>query len=452
MLRILGHKSKLCDGLTRRELMRVGGLSLFSGMSLPELLRARESTRRQNAALAGSGSAKSVILFNLLGGPSHQDMFDMKPEAPKEIRGEFSPIDTSVPGVQICELLPDVAKLMHKSTLIRTITHSYNSHDPLAIMTGFTGGNAQIPAQPTDPPDIGAICEYLGVGPKDLPNAVCMPCFPGSGQNWRRGGPYGGFLGSQYDPLFSVCDPKFEREPKFNDYDPVMPIGEPMMPALDSLPNMSASRLDRRKSVLQQLDEQFEAASASTAVDSLDEFQQRAFSMLTSSKLRDAFDLNQEPDSARDRYGRNLFGASLLVARRLVERGVPFISVHQDIFKHYGHAYDMHRNNFGMLKNMNLPGLSRSDSGPGRPRPAGIDAGHRHGRNGPHAESERACWSRSLASMRLQPADGRWCQTRARSRSDRQARRVPRASSRASREFRCHGLSTAGYRPAPDGE
>ena len=355
MLRILGHKSKLCDGLTRRELMRVGGLSLFSGMSLPELLRARESTRRQNAALAGSGSAKSVILFNLLGGPSHQDMFDMKPEAPKEIRGEFSPIDTSVPGVQICELLPDVAKLMHKSTLIRTITHSYNSHDPLAIMTGFTGGNAQIPAQPTDPPDIGAICEYLGVGPKDLPNAVCMPCFPGSGQNWRRGGPYGGFLGSQYDPLFSVCDPKFEREPKFNDYDPVMPIGEPMMPALDSLPNMSASRLDRRKSVLQQLDEQFEAASASTAVDSLDEFQQRAFSMLTSSKLRDAFDLNQEPDSARDRYGRNLFGASLLVARRLVERGVPFISVHQDIFKHYGHAYDMHRNNFGMLKHMNLP-------------------------------------------------------------------------------------------------
>jgi len=351
MLRILGHRTKLCDGVTRRDLLQVGALSLFPGITLPRLLRAAQSNVSD-----GGGRAKSVILFNLLGGPSHMDMFDLKPKAPKEIRGEFQPIDTSLPGLQICEHLPNVAKWMHKATLIRTITHSYNSHDPLAIMTGFADGDARKPAQPTDPPDVGAICQFMQMGPKDLPGSVCMPCYPGWGQNgYRRGGPYGGFLGSQYDPLFSVCNPTFEREPKFNDYDPVMPVGEPMMPALDALPQMSASRLDSRRSILDQLDRQFEQVSESTAVDRMDKFQQRAFSMLTSSKTRDAFDLSREPDATRDRYGRNLVGASLLVARRLVERGVPFISVHQDIFKHYGHAYDMHQNNFGMLKDLNLP-------------------------------------------------------------------------------------------------
>ena len=355
MLRILGHSSRLCDGTTRRDLMRVGALSLFSGMSLPRLLRAADSS-----APARDAKAKSVVLFNLLGGPSHMDMFDLKPHAPPEIRGEFEPIATSAPGIEICEHLPNVARWMHKATLIRTITHTYNSHDPLAIMTGFTGGNAQIPAQPTDPPDIGAICQYLKLGPPELPGAVCLPCYPGWGQEgWRRGGPYGGFLGSQYDPLFSVCDPTFDREPKTQHYDPVMPLGEPQMPAVDGLPQMTADRLDRRRSVLEQLDDSFEKATRAPAIDRMDKFQQRAFSMLTSSKTSESFDLSQESDETRDRYGRNLFGTSMLVARRLVERGVPFISVHQDIFKHYGHAYDMHQNNFGMLKDMNLPLLDQ---------------------------------------------------------------------------------------------
>ena len=354
MLRILGGQTKLCDGVTRRDLMQVGALSLFTGMSLPRMLRAADAAPNRKTR------AKSVILFNLLGGPSHMDMFDLKPNAPKEIRGEFQPISTSVPGIQICEHLPNVAKLMHKATLIRTITHRYNSHDPLPIMTGYTGGNAQLPAQPTDPPDIGAICQYLKRGPRELPGAVCMPCYPGWGQNgYRRGGPYGGFLGAQYDPLFSVCNPKFNREPKKKNYDPVMPLGEPQMPALDALPEMTVNRLERRRSILQQLDHRFEQLHTGNAVERLDKFQQRAFAMLCSSKTRDAFDLNREPGKTRDRYGRNLFGSSLLVARRLVERGVPFVSVHQDIFKHYGHAYDMHENNFGMLKDMNLPLIDR---------------------------------------------------------------------------------------------
>lgn len=351
MLSILGGQTKLCDGINRREVMRVGALSLFSGMTLPNLLRAAESgggTRR--------GKAKSAIVFNLLGGPSQMDMFDMKPNAPVEIRGEFQPIATSLPGLSICEHLPRTAGWMDRATIVRTVTHNYNAHNPLAMLTGFAEGSfAQTFAERKDPPDIGAVCQYLGMGPADVPGAVCMPCYPGWGEKIRRPGPYGGYLGSQYDPLFSLCDPKFDRAPKVSYYDPVRPIGEPQMPSLGELPEMSASRLDRRRSVLGQLDVAFEAANSSRSMERLDRFQQRAFSMLCSSKTRDAFDLSSETPETRERYGRNLSGSSLLVARRLVEAGVTFVSVHAEIFGTMGHSYDMHENNFGMLKNENLP-------------------------------------------------------------------------------------------------
>ena len=345
--------------LARRELLRVGGLSLFGGMTLPALLQAADAETPRR------GSARSVILFNLLGGPSHQDMFDLKPDAPSEIRGEFQPIATSLPGLQICELLPNTARLMHRASLIRTITHHYNSHNPLAMMTGFAGGVAsQLTANRTDPPDIGAICQYLGLGSDNSPGSVCLPCYPGWGESaqypgLRRPGPYGGYLGSRYDPMFSLCQPTFETIANPGPYNPVMPIGEPMMPSLDALPGMPSDRFARRRSVLEQIDDRFEALTKSRVIDRMDKFQQRAFSMLSSSKTRDAFDLSRETDALQDRYGRNLYGSSLIVARRLVEVGVPFVSVHQEIFGHNGHAYDMHENNFGMLRNFNLPLLDR---------------------------------------------------------------------------------------------
>ena len=135
MLRVLGSNNRLCDGITRRELMQVGGLSLFAGLNLPRLLQAAETRQTVRA-----GRANSVILFNLLGGPSQMDMFDMKPEAPVEVRGEFQPIESSLPGLQICEHLPNIARLMHKACLVRTVTHGYNAHNPLNIMTGYSGG------------------------------------------------------------------------------------------------------------------------------------------------------------------------------------------------------------------------------------------------------------------------------------------------------------------------
>ena len=354
MLRVLGTANRLCDGITRREVMRVGGLSLFGGLNWSRVAQAA------NAIEADRGPAKSVIMFNLLGGPSHIDMFDMKPQAALEIRGEFSPIPTSVPGLTICEHLPRLSQWMHRATLIRTFSHMFNSHDPLPFMTGFTDGNPAAQAMPTDPPDIGAICQYLGLGPKDLPGAVCMPCFPGSGEKGhRRRGPYGGFLGKQYDPLFTLCKPTFAREPKVANYDPVMALGEPVPPTADALADMTVERLDRRRSLISQIDGEFARTQASAAVDTMHDAQRRAFLLLTSGRTRDAFDLNLEPAAIRDAYGRHLPGASMIIARRLVEAGVPFVSVHQEIFDHYGHAYDMHSNNFGMLKNLNLPLLDQ---------------------------------------------------------------------------------------------
>jgi hypothetical protein len=197
------------------------------------------------------------------------------------------------------------------------------------------------------------------MGPKDMPGAVCMPCYPGWGEKWKRRGPYGGFLGSQYDPLFTRCDPTFDRKPKVNYYDPVLPIGEPLLPTTDMPVEVTVDRVNSRQSLLEQLDQTFGKAHQSQGLTKMSRVQERAFAMLTSSRTRSAFDLSKEAPKVRDRYGKSLTGNCLLAARRLVEAGVPFVSVHQEIFGANGHSYDMHENNFGMLRNFNLPLLDR---------------------------------------------------------------------------------------------
>src|SRR6185437_6183781 len=146
MLSILGRRAKTCDGVSRREVLRAGALSVCGA-----LLGAPAVATAGAKPLA---RAKSVVLFNLFGGPSHIDMFDLKPDAPAEVRGEFRPIATSLPGLQICEHMPQIAKLMHRTTLIRTLSHGYNSHNPYAVLTGFAGGNDRENyfAKPTDHP------------------------------------------------------------------------------------------------------------------------------------------------------------------------------------------------------------------------------------------------------------------------------------------------------------
>ncbi|MEO2031562.1 MAG: DUF1501 domain-containing protein [Planctomycetaceae bacterium] len=343
MLRILGRPKAACDGLTRRDLLSVGGLSLFGGVTLPSLLRAQQS------GPAGHGTARSVVLLNLFGGPPHMDMFDLKPDAPENVRGELKPISTSVPGLQISELLPKTAELMDRATLIRTYSHKYNSHNPYNVLTGFDGGNDRDNyfAKVTDHPGMGSICQYLDMGAKDVPRYVMMPASPGYTQALRRAGPYGGYLGSQYDPLFTVCDPQVARESK-GDYDAVVPMGYPTLPSLDAMPDITADRFATRGSLLGQLDQDLARLENNGAVSRLSEFKQQAFNLLSSSKTRNAFDITREPDSVRDEYGRNLWGSSLLVARRLVEAGSTFITVHWES-KGKNH-WDLHGNNFGMLK------------------------------------------------------------------------------------------------------
>lgn len=266
MLTVMGRGSRMCDGVTRRELMQVGAISSL-GLTIPAVLNAE--ARRTSA-----GPAKSVILVNLIGGPSHLDMFDMKPNAPAEIRGEFSPIDTSLSGLQISEHLPLTAQRMHHSSLIRTHTHLYNTHSPYNMLTGYSGpvivNNV---AKPTDHPCIGSVMQYAGLRSSDAPPFVWMPSFPGHSQSKHRAGPYGGFLGRQYDPLFTSYSAKFNGPTagKSAYVDPPVPIADPVLPAIDGLPEISVNRLDRRRGLLSQLDGARRMLDSSKVVNTLDQ-------------------------------------------------------------------------------------------------------------------------------------------------------------------------------------
>jgi len=361
MLRVQGRGAKLCDGITRRDLLQAGAISSLGGLSLARVLQAKQS-----GLPAPNGPAKAVILINLLGGPSHLDMFDMKPNAPVEIRGEFQPIETSVPGLQICEHLPLTAQTMHQSTLIRTHSHLYNTHSPYNLLSGYSGPViVDNVAKPTDHPSIGAVMQYAGMQTRGVPSYVWMPAFPGHSQSKRRAGPYGGFLGAQYNPLFTRYEATFDPNQKFGSayIDPAVPFAEPQLSALDPLPEITVSRLNKRQSLLNQLDNEVRRLDNSAAVQSLDDCQQKAFELLTADRTRKAFDLTTEPESLKQRYGKNLFGSCALTARRLVQAGVKFVGITTE--SAYQGAvgagqWDTHGNNFKLLKNFNLPTLDQN--------------------------------------------------------------------------------------------
>ena len=360
MLRVLGQRARLCDGITRRELMQVGAISTL-GLSLPRLFENQAAGSQST-----SGSAKAIILVNLIGGPSHLDMFDMKPDAPVEIRGEFQPIATTVPGLQICEHMPRISGTMHLSTLIRTHTHLYNTHSPYNMLTGYSGPViVNNMAKLTDHPSIGSVMQYAGIRANGIPSYVWMPAHPGHSQGNRRAGPYGGFLGRQYDPVFTSYEAKFAKQTENRDAktNPPTPIADVELPLLDRLPEIALDRLSRRRTLLQQFDDQAARIESSRSIDNLNYYKQQAFELLTTKKSRDAFDLSKEPQSVRQRYGHNLFGSCMLTALRLVEAGVKFVGVTTE--SQFGGGigagqWDTHSNNFPLLKNFNLPVLDQN--------------------------------------------------------------------------------------------
>ena len=363
MITVLGSPRRCCDGLTRRESLQAGGLAMLGGLfGLPQHL-ATAAVQNENAKRRGK--AKSVIVLYLLGGAPTQDMFDMKPEAPGGVGGEFKPIPTTAPGIEVCELLPKHAHWMHKSAIVRTVNHKGGCHNPMPSLTGYPEPLPSIGVvQDSLPPSMGSVCEYLNKDRSEFPGYVHMPCMLGWGQHIRRAGPYGGFLGRQYDPLFTECNPTSEK-PSPGQYHPQVVLGTPKLPAATLPQGISLDRLNKRRKLTQQFDDALRQAETDAEFDRA---QQGALTLLSSKRVRDAFDVENVAPEVRDRYGRTLFGNSALIARKLVEEGVRFINVTWDIFwtrpaQLDGAGWDTHQRNFSILRETLLPNYDHTFSG-----------------------------------------------------------------------------------------
>ncbi len=363
MITLLGSPRRCCDGVTRRETLKAGALSLLGGcFNLPRLF-----ALEQNRGAARPGKAKSVILLYLLGGAATQDMWDLKTNAPDGIRSEFRPIPTSAPGVQICEHLPRMARWMHKAALVRSLNHKAGCHNCLPSYTGFEEVPLDQHPRDSDPPSMGSVCEYLNAGRGDFPAYVYLPCWLGWGQVFRRAGPYAGFLGQRYNPLITECQPHGDdKAPPSAAGSPRVVLGEPRLPDSVLGPDLTLDRLDARRSLLQQIDDQTRNVEAQREMDNYDRNRRRAFDVLTSTRMKAAFDLQNEDPRLLDRYGRTLFGHSTLIGRRLIEAGVRFVNVTWDLFWDRVQidydAWDTHTKNFSILKGNKLPGLDQTYS------------------------------------------------------------------------------------------
>ena len=321
--------------LNRREILRAGGLGLM-GLSLPELLAAREQ--------GGFGKAKACILLFMWGGPAQQDTWDMKPEAPAEFRGEFSPIPTKVPGIHISEHFPLLARRTDKLTILRSMTHTNFDHltSTHYLLTGEPPPDTGTKREQW--PHMGAVLSSLGKGRGALPPFVSMrPKVPGDVPRFveQSQGQFAGWLGPLHDPLTIDADP---NRPDYR-------VGE-----MNLQPELSLQRLEQRRELSQRLDRRL--ADAAPAFAAQDKNQERAFNLLTSAATqRGAFDLHREPRKVRERYGLNPHGQSVLQARRLVERGVPLVTVFwpNDGIKNVSVYWDTHSRNFIDLKERLMP-------------------------------------------------------------------------------------------------
>ncbi len=331
----------LFQHLSRRDILRAGSLGLF-GLSLPQLLAAKVSA--DEAKEPSFGRAKACILLFMWGGPAHQDTWDLKPDAPPEIRGEFKPISTNVPGLQICEHMPQLATRCDKLAVIRSMTHTNADHTPSThyLLTGQ-------PPPPTanrslEWPSMGSVLSRLGRGRGPLPPYISfrpklendVPRFVEQSQ-----GQFGGWLGAMHDPLI------IDHDPSRTDY---------RVADLALQEGLPRERLDQRRQLLGHVPGNVAGETASLAAHAKN--LERAYDLLTSAAdAKGAFDLTQEPDSVRDRYGRNAHGQSVLQARRLVERGVPLVTVFwpSDGIKNVSILWDTHSRNFIDLKERLMP-------------------------------------------------------------------------------------------------
>jgi Protein of unknown function (DUF1501) len=329
----IGCRDFLQTRMSRRRLLQIGGLGL-GGLTLAQFLRAEAQSKKSKA------TARSVILLFQFGGPSHIDTFDPKPQAPREIRGEFATIPTRVPGIQVTEHLPLLAKCTDKFALVRSVQHNRSNHNSGAYYS-LTGRQPLIDivtanASAVDFPHPGSIVSYLEKKKQTVPAFVALPTMIADGP-FRTPGEFAGFLGKMHDPLWVLHDP---NSPKFN-------VDELSLPA-----GVDGRRVEHRQEVLRDLDARSRLADRLAAVKGMTEYQTRAVDLLTSPATKKAFALHEESPKLRDRYGRNTYGQSVLLARRLVEAGVRFVTVY---YSPGIGGWDTHKDNFSTLKNSRLP-------------------------------------------------------------------------------------------------
>lgn len=311
-------RNTYCDGGTRRDFLKVG-VAGGLGLNLASYLR------MASAGEVASAKAKSAIFINLGGGPTHMDTFDLKPDAPAEYRGEFNPIKTNVPGVEISEHLPLLAKQADKFAILRGVSHNVGAHE---LGTRYMNtGNRPIPS--LEFPSYGAVVTKELQGDRTLPAFVAIPNSP------QRAG----YLGVQYAPLQTNASPA---------------VGRPFSVRGISLAGgLTLSEVEKRQKLLQDLDKTFSGfESKNELVGGLDEFSEQAHSIISSPKARDAFDISQESKALSERFGASAFGQSCLLATRLVEAGVKFATVSLG-------GWDTHSDNFNSLKNNKLPPLDQ---------------------------------------------------------------------------------------------
>ncbi len=358
MLSIPGLSGWTCDGFSRREFMRVGGAGLM-GVNLAQLLsmqaRASEGPA-PSSHQAGWGKAKNVILVFLQGGPSHIDIWDPKPDAPSNIRGEFKAIKTKVPGIQVTEVMPKLAQVMDKVTLVRSVSYTpaglFNHTAAIyQMMTGYTpdrvSPSGQLePPSPNDFPHIGAQISKIRPPEVSMLPFVMMPR-PLQESNVIGKGGTGGFLGPSYDPYFFYQDPN--KAIKLDD--------------LTLRKEVSKERLEQRSSLLQTINAGMPEFEQTIEKNGLDSYYHRAFDLILSGRAREAFDLTKESDELRDKYGRHTFGQGCLLARRLIEAGTRFVQMNWPAVANGNptiDAFDTHAANFGPLRDLHCPKL---DSG-----------------------------------------------------------------------------------------
>jgi uncharacterized protein (DUF1501 family) len=338
----LGRRPPHPLGISRRELLQVGYSGLL-GVSLSQLAAVPAAAATTEAERGPGRKPKAVILVYLTGAPSHLDTFDPKPDAPPEVRGEFKPIATRVPGLHICEHLPRLAARADRYALVRSLSHRENNHLVAThhVLTGHPQPGAFFDkvASRDDWPCYASALDYLRPRHDGVPSGVNLPTFLMEGSlTWP--GQHAGFLGPRHDPW------QITRKPNLAGF---------RVDGLRLAPGMEVGRLDDRRALLDQVNRHQERLAGLAAARPLSDQQQLAFSVLTSGRVARAFDMDREPAAVRDRYGRHAFGQSLLLARRLVQAGVPVVQANMGGVQNW----DTHGDNFRKLKDRLLPPLDR---------------------------------------------------------------------------------------------